>query len=181
LNKQIAALLFSAMLLAACAHPSTKATQPAATMQPAASRAAGEPSVYPNGIVAPASYAAGIRAGIYGDYSSADCCFLAGHSLLVLDNRPGARLAVFTFFVPNLKPFLKGEERVSIAFDGVPSGTFPLALGEQNVTAAIPAQVRGTRHLIASLRMSIAFVPKRIGLNGDVRELSVVLTKVGYI
>jgi hypothetical protein len=162
-------------MLAACshAHPHAIASPPAAP--------AGPPSVYPAGIVAPASFPAAVRAGIYPASSAAQCCFLAGRTLLVLDNPANARRVVFTFYVPGVKPFLKQKEHVSIALDGVHAATVALALGEQNVTVAIPASVRATRHLIAGLRMSVSFVPKQIGLNADVRELSVVLLKVGYI
>lgn len=162
-------------MLTACSHAHSRATA-----TPTADHA-GSLSVYPPGIVPPANFSAAVRAGIYPAATAAQCCFLAARSWVVLDNAPSARLVVFTFYVPTVKPLLKQKERASIAFDGVHAATLQLALGPQNVTVAIPANVRGTRHLIAALRMSISFVPKQIGLNDDVRKLSVVLLKVGYI
>ena len=159
------------MLLAACSH----------AKQPVAVASVAPLSSYPPGIVPPADYAGALRAGIYPSDAPGQCCFLAGRSLLVLDNPTGAQLAVFTFYVPSLRPLQQHPERVFVTFDGLHAGSAQLVPGLQNVTFTIPKPVRKTRHLVAGLTMSVHYVPKKIGLNPDTRDLSVVLTKVGYI
>ena len=115
--------------------------------------------------------------------STADqCCFLAGHALLTLDVTPNAQLAVFKFFVPSVKPLLAAKERVTLTLNGVPSGTpADLTPGTHDVIFTIPTSLRGKHRLTAALAMSIVWVPKKIGLNADERELSVMLLRVGYI
>jgi hypothetical protein len=169
----IAALAFC--LLAACAHGE-------AANSAAAGSASAAPLFYPPGVLPPGDWQAQTRDGIYSADTAAQCCFLAGRSLLTLDVAPNAQLAVFKFFVPSVKPFLAGKERVTLALNGIPAGTpADLTPGIHDVIFTIPASLRGKRRLAASLAMSVVWVPKRIGLNADERELSVMLLRVGYI
>jgi hypothetical protein len=138
--------------------------------------------MYPAGIVSPANRAAAVRAGIYPADAPGQCCFLTGQSLLALDNPTGAQTAIFSFFVPSVKPLMQSKpERVTIELDGIKAGAFDLAPGAHDVTLSIPTALRRERRIVASLTMSIAWVPAKAGVNGDTRELSVMLLKVGYI
>jgi hypothetical protein len=144
--------------------------------------AASPPAIYPAGIVAPANWASGVREGIYSSDAPKTCCFLAGHAQLTLDNPPGSRAATFTFYVPDVEPLRGQAERVTVRFNGLSAGpAVGLATGMQDVTFAIPQSLRHTRSITASLEMSVKWVPKRIGLNADQRELSVMLIRVSYI
>lgn len=160
-----------AVLLPACSHGSGAQT----------AAGPGGSAVYPAGIVVPADYATGARAGIYSSDEPKTCCFLAGSSQLTLDNPSGAQFAVFTFYVPSVVP-LKDGETVRARFEGRPAGApAHLSLGMQDVTFPIPPALRDRRHITVSLNMSVKWVPKKIGLNADLRELSVMLVRVGYI
>ena len=142
----------------------------------------GGANVYPPGIVAPAGYADALHEGIYASDAPKTCCFLAGSALLTLDNPAGAQLAVFTFYVPSVAPLQKNAERVHVSFNGRPAGAPALlSPGMQDVSFPIPPALRGLRHLTAALNMSVKWVPKKIGLNEDRRELSVMLVRIGYI
>lgn len=159
---------------AACAHDRA---QNASDESSAAGAA-----VYPPGIVAPADYGSALHEGIYGSDAPKTCCFLAGSALLTLDNPAGAQLAVFTFYVPSVAPLQKDGERVHVSFNGRAAG--PPALlspGMQDVSFSIPPTLRDRRRLTAALNMSVKWVPKKIGLNEDRRELSVMLVRIGYI
>ncbi len=161
-----------ALALASCAH----ASQTAQTASPA-------PSIfYPPGIVPPADSVAQKRSGIYPGATARECCFLAGRSLFTLDNPAGSVRVVFTFYVPSVKPLTAKPERVALALNGVSAGP-PAVLhpGLQEVIFAVPPALRGRARLGAALTMSTVWIPQRIGLNDDVRELSVVLVKAGYI
>ena len=167
------ALAFTlAATTAACAHD--RAQQDASS--------AGGATVYPPGIVAPAGYADALHEGIYASDAPKTCCFLAGSALLTLDNPAGAQLAVFTFYVPSVAPLQKNGERVHVSFNGRAAGP-PVLLspGMQDVSFPILPALRGLRHLTAALNMSVKWVPKKIGLNQDRRELSVMLVRIGYI
>ena len=171
--------IFTALLAlavsAGCSHGSAK--RPNESPSPTASPA----RTYPAGIVPPANPRAALRAGIYPADPSGQCCFLAGRSLLTLNNPRDSQLVIFTFYVPSVRPFLNGPERVGVTFDGAAAGSALLAPGEHNATFAIPKSVRNTAHLVATLTMSTTYVPQKLGINGDVRELSILLLKVGYI
>ncbi len=145
-------------------------------------RARAGATVYPPGIVAPAGYADALHEGIYASDAPKTCCFLAGSALLTLDNPAGAQLAVFTFYVPSVAPLQKNAERVHVSFNGRAAGAPALlSPGMQDVSFPIPPALRGLRHLTAALNMSVKWVPKKIGLNEDRRELSVMLVRIGYI
>ena len=147
-----------------------------------ASGSSGATLFYPTGTVPPENWKAQRESGIYPADTAKDCCFLAGQAHMTLDNPQGAQRAVFSFYVPAVKPLTERPESVSVAFDGVSSGApAPLTTGAQDVLVNIPASVRDRAHLTATLTMSYAWVPKDVGLNGDTRHLSVILTKVGYI
>ncbi len=172
-----AAVLGAVALLAACSHD-----QRATTADGTAGSSASQTAIYPVGIVPPPDWVSSKRAGIYSGETPTTCCFLAGTSTLVLDNPPGSQLAVFTFYVPSVDPLLKKPERVTVRFNGKPAAApARLAPGMQDVSFPIPASLRQTRHLVASLEMSVRWVPKKIGLNDDLRELSIMLIRVGYI
>lgn len=166
------ALLLGVFVLAGCAHDRNQNS--AAT--------AGGPAVYPAGIVAPADYVSGVRTGIYSSDDPKTCCFLAGNAQLTLDNPAGAQLAVFTFYVPSVAPLLKNAEVVRMRFDGRPAGApAHLSPGMQDVTIPIPPPLRSRVRIAATVNMSVTWVPKKIGLNDDLRQLSVMLIRVGYI
>jgi hypothetical protein len=143
--------------------------------------AASPTAIYPAGIVAPANWASGVRAGIYSSDAPKTCCFLAGHVRLSLDNPPGSHSATFTFYVPDVQPLRGQAERVTVSFNGESAGApVRLATGMQDVTFTIPQSLRQQRNITASLDMSVKWVPKNIGLNADERELSVMLIRVSY-
>jgi len=167
------ALLLVVLALAACAHGRDQTSQ---------SATAAGPAIYPAGIVAPADYVSGVRTGIYSSDEPKTCCFLAGNSQLTLDNPAGAQLAVFTFYVPSVAPLLKNGEVVRMRFDGRSAGApAHLSPGMQDVTISIPPALHSHPRIAATLHMSVTWVPKKIGLNDDLRELSVMLIRVGYI
>jgi hypothetical protein len=141
----------------------------------------GAPLFYPPGIEPPGDWTAQQHDGIYSSDTAAQCCFLAGRARLTLDNPPGSQLAVFKFFVPTVKPLAAGE-RVTVTVNGIQAGTPALLpAGMHDVIFTIPPSLRGKTHLTASLAMSVVWTPKRIGLNADERELSIMLLRVGYI
>jgi len=137
--------------------------------------------VFPAGIVAPSDWASAVRAGIYPSDSAKTCCFLSGEARLTLDNPIGSQVAVFTFYTPSVTPLRSGE-RIRFTFEGLTVGNpVELGAGMQDVTLSIPPSLRQRTHLIARLDMSVQWVPKRIGLNDDLRKLSVILIRVVYL
>jgi hypothetical protein len=179
MKRAIAALLCVATL-AGCTHAQRAPAEQASADQSSASPL---PALsYPAGVLPPGDYATQMADGIYASQTPAQCCFLGPKARFTLDNPPGAQLAVFTFYVPAVKPFAKQRERVSVAFNGITAGVpAELTTGIHEVIFTIPAALRQRRHLTASLAMSIAWVPQKIGLNADIRELSIMLLKVCYI
>ena len=170
--KRLFASLLCLALVAGCAraHPEN-----GASASPAA------PLFFPPGIEPPGDWHGQQHDGVYSSDAAAQCCFLAGRARLTLDNPPGAQLAVFKFYVPDVKP-LAGGELVKATFNGIAAGTPALLpAGVHDVIFTIPPSLRSKPHLSASLVMSVKWVPKKIGQNSDERELSIMLLRVGYI
>ncbi len=136
---------------------------------------------YPPGIVPPKSWAAGARQGLYLDTAPDLCCFLSGSSSLVLEKPAGAREVVFTFDVPHTVPFAGRPERVAVSFNGVAAGP-PVTLnaGVHEVRFALAPPLAKSARITATMRMSVAYVPKQIGMNDDTRLLSIKLLRVNY-
>ncbi|MHB1551268.1 MAG: hypothetical protein ACYCX6_08780 [Vulcanimicrobiaceae bacterium] len=139
------------------------------------------PLFYPPGIIAPADPAAAVREGLYPGQTQAQCCFLSAAASLSLDKAATATSATFEFYVPDVPPFADAPEIVIIAFNGVRAGA-PVALapGLHDVHLALPSRFAGARAVTAALRMSVSYVPREIGLNGDARRLSIMLLRVRY-
>ncbi|HTU83871.1 MAG TPA: hypothetical protein VMF61_17235 [Candidatus Acidoferrales bacterium] len=137
-------------------------------------------SIYPSGVDPFDSDAVAAAHGLYPDTAAASCCFLARRASFTLRKPAGARTAVFTFYVPDFAPFARARQRVTFRFDGMPAGSAEVPVGAHDVPVAFPPSLVAKSAVTASLAMSIAFVPNRIGVSDDDRTLSVVLTQVAY-
>jgi hypothetical protein len=137
---------------------------------------------YPPGVTPPVSWAASARDGLYLEEDSSQCCFLNGKPTFTLDKPAGAKAVVFTFDVPHTLPFTSVSERVEVYFDGrLASPAIALTAGVHRTIVAIPPLLRKSPHLTVTLHMSIAYVPKALGMNDDQRSLSIKLRRVDYV
>jgi len=135
---------------------------------------------YPPGIAAPRGEADAQRRGIYLETTHETCCFLSGSPTLDLRKPAGAAVVVFSFFVPATQPFSHRPERVSVFFNGVPAGKAALASGAHELRFRLaPFLAKGSR-LTATMRMSVSYIPKELGMNDDTRRLSIKLLRVAY-
>jgi hypothetical protein len=135
---------------------------------------------FPPGIVAFENATAAVQAGIYPGHEKA-CCFLAPSARLMLDKPAGAIQATFNFYVPKMEPN-SDEQIVTVAAAGQSaSGSMKGNAGNRIVvTLALPPSYRSKTEVPVTISASKSFVPSKIGLNGDSRNLSVILTKVSY-
>lgn len=136
---------------------------------------------YPPGIAAPRGEADAQRRGIYLETSSAACCFLGEDAELELRKPPGYSVIVFSFLVPATPPFARAPEIVSVRFDGIPAGSASLSPGTRDVRFRLTPAMAKRGRIAASMHMSVSYVPKAIGMNGDTRRLSVKLLRVVYL
>jgi hypothetical protein len=135
---------------------------------------------YPKGILPFPNQVSAVAHGLYPEDTSQACCFLAQTARLRLAKPIGARVATFTFYVPHFPPFVSAPERITMAFDGIPAGEAELRIGVRDASFTFPPQLVGKSNVEAVMTMSIAYVPKEIGINGDPRRLSVILKEVDY-
>lgn len=135
---------------------------------------------FPRGIVAFGNATSAVHAGIYPGNEKA-CCFLAPRARLILDKPAGAVQATFHFYVPKME-LNRDKQVVTVAaagqtasgsIDGDPTGRIV-------VTLALPADYRTKTSVPVTIAASNSFVPSKLGLNPDTRDLSVVLIKVDY-
>lgn len=135
---------------------------------------------YPPGIAAPRGEADAQRRGVYLETAPAACCFLGADAAFELRKPAGDSTIVFSFLVPATAPFAHAPEIVNVLFEGVPAGSAPLSPGVHDVRFRLsPAMAKRTR-ITSSMHMSISYVPKQIGMNGDTRRLSIKLLRVSY-
>lgn len=155
-------------------------TKPAARISTAANASVMPDTVYPAGIKAPINTAIGQKMGIYAGDTATGCCFLSDHAALQLEPPARARFAVFNFYVPDHKPFDKMPERVVVSINAGAAHSYSITPGTQSVSVPLPSAERSKEKTIAKLRMTPSYVPKALGINDDIRLLSIMLTKVTY-
>ncbi len=157
-------------LLAACASPSTNGSRPSAA-SPA----------YPDGIMPFKSGAAAVSAGLYPDYTGKTCCFLGPRAKLILKKPAGKLTATLRFYVPKVAPYATGEAITVTAAGKSARGSISNGGSRWiDVTLSLPGQYKAKTAVPVEIVSSKSFVPSRLGMNGDTRDLSVVLTKVDY-
>ncbi|HET9392518.1 MAG TPA: hypothetical protein VFO29_03175 [Candidatus Rubrimentiphilum sp.] len=136
---------------------------------------------YPPGVIPPASAAEGARQGLYLDTAPDLCCFLNGSPSLQLRRPLRAGVVVFTFEVPHTAPFADQPERVQMFFNNISAGPpVTLTAGIHEVSFRLTRSLARSAQLTATMRMSVAYVPKQIGMNDDTRQLSIKLLRVDY-
>ncbi|MBV8726436.1 MAG: hypothetical protein JO233_01515 [Candidatus Eremiobacteraeota bacterium] len=136
---------------------------------------------YPIGIATPRTLAQARAAGIYSETAQNRCCFLAKIATLGLQKPTTATRVIMSFYVPQVPP-LRGGELVHATFAGSSLvQTARITRSSTEVNFAIPPTLRAKKNLTMTLRMGAAFVPKVIGENGDVREISVMLIRVRVV
>ncbi|HZZ00682.1 MAG TPA: hypothetical protein VFE36_14025 [Candidatus Baltobacteraceae bacterium] len=137
---------------------------------------------FPIGVAPPTNWQEQQRSGVWSADTRASCCFLAKRAAVHLTNPAGAQMVAFDIFVPSYGPLTSKPVTLTCAFNGVTAGPpVRLTLGKQTVTFAVPAALRNTPNLTATLESSVTWVPAHVGLGKDRRELSVMLQRVGYI
>lgn len=158
------------VLGAACAPATTtSSTEPAATSP-----------VYPRGIVrfkdAPSAESAGLYAG-----NSRNCCFMGKHTKVLLDKPAGRLRATFTFYVPKVEPYASGES-ITVTAGGKSASGSTNENGARwiTLTLALPDQYKAQTTVPVEIVASKSFVPKKLGINGDPRDLSVEFARVEY-
>jgi hypothetical protein len=156
-------------LLAACSSPSTSGSQ----------TSAGTSAVYPDGIVPFKTRGDAVRAGLYPSNATAGCCFLGPRASVRLAKPAGKVAATLHFYVPKVAPYAGGESVTVTAAgkkaSGINAGTRWIA-----VTLTLPNQLKNATSVPVEIVSSKSFVPSKLGMNGDTRELSVVLSKVDF-
>ncbi|HKE38157.1 MAG TPA: hypothetical protein VKB39_12020 [Candidatus Baltobacteraceae bacterium] len=163
----------------------TKAYDPQTTAAASQTTAAATPTPvpafsYPGGLVLPRDETVAQKRGVYPAAGGETCCFLAKSATIVLAKPAGATTAIFSFFVPDFSPFANAPERVAMTFEGIAVRPVDVPKGMHEVAVALPRSLASKASVNAFLDMTIAYVPADVGINGDTRTLSIVLTQVRY-
>lgn len=121
------------------------------------------------------------KSGIYAAPSQDGCCFLNKTATFILRKPPQAKSVLLNVYVSNNDYLRTHGQLVSAFFNGVSAGR-PVAahLGGQVLEFAIPAKLARQNTLNTKLVMSTSYVPKDLGINGDVRTLSLILVGVTF-
>jgi hypothetical protein len=115
--------------------------------------------------------------GVYPASANDDtCCWLNGNAHFFMPAQPGATSLTIQVYVPPVGPLATNPGTVSILdAHGKPVATKGLKNGIQTLTLALAPKSTAGGLVSIRLKTSTAFVPKDLGLNGDIRRLSVVL------
>ena len=133
--------------------------------------------VYPPGVLAFKNVASATKAGLYPSTSMRTCCFLKKRAVIVLDKPAGSRTALFRFFVPKQ---LKDGNSIAVFVGGVTGTGYGAAGKWVEVSIAFPARFIGRSNVPVRIIAKSTFNPAQVGLNGDTRDLSVILQKVEF-
>lgn len=185
MNRRPASIIYVALLLILAAaayyfvHHHLK--RAAVTEQvPTAAPASVGGFAYPAGLQPPRDAETARRNGVYPADGGESCCFLAKTASVVLAKAPGESTAIFTFYVPDVSVFASAPERINMTFDGIAMRPVDVPKGMHDVPVTLPASLISKATVNAFIDMEITYVPAAIGINGDPRTLSAVLTQVRY-
>lgn len=136
-------------------------------------------AVYPPGIQAFKNPTAAFNAGLYISYATRDCCFIKQHAHLMFDKPAGARFATLYFFTPNAAPYKTGQ-KVTVSVPGATATGTGVGGKWVTVSLALPPAYISKTMVPVEIATTKAFNPAKLGINGDSRELSVVLRRVDF-
>lgn len=159
-------------ILSACSQTSVEHANSSATP--------GAVWVYPAGVTPPINPDIGAAHGVYAS-QGANCCFLAQTASFEAIKPLAAKTAEFALWVPDIPYIHRHGQTISAEFDGVGAGP-PVQLhpGAQTISFALPKAVARDGKVHIRLNMSTSYVPKALGMNGDIRRLSLILVSVGF-
>jgi hypothetical protein len=136
--------------------------------------------ILPPGIVPFENATSAVIAGVY-PVTHGTCCFLAPKAHVTLDKPAGSLQVTFNFYTPKIGSYYDGE---TVTVDaGGKSASGALKKGPRRwivVSMALPPKYRYQTSVPVTITASKTVVPKKIGVNGDTRNLGVILTKVEY-
>jgi len=158
-------------LSAACGAPSATSTSQGTESAAVA--------VYPAGVKEFKNSTVADKAGIYTSSSMHNCCFIKQRASLTLDKPAGARVATLQFFVPDVAPFKSGQT-ITVSTAGASATGSGVAGKWIAVSLAVPQQYIARTAVPIEIVAAKSFKPAKLGINGDTRDLSVVLYRVDY-
>jgi hypothetical protein len=181
------AIVVAAMLLSACYNgdadsPDTSrgAQATAAAAAPAAVQAVSVPATplpmsYPDGVVvAPSGPDA--ASGVFPEPAGNPCCWLSAKAHFAVSAKKGSKALRLAVYVVDVAGLATGQSVSLVDAKGKTIAERLVHLGPQSVTFPVPSPgAHGTVEV--TLVMGKSVVPKDAGLNGDVRRLSVMLSK----
>ena len=177
LLQRAAHALTASAILAGCANGDTGGAQASATPTPA------QRAAYPEGVIADEAALSHTR-GVYGVLPGVAerCCWLAAGADFDSYAEPGAaslRLSVIQPAVPELR---HRPQKISVlGNDGRVMAVRAIAAGSHDVVVPLTSQRGPHGRVTVHVRLAVSFVPSELHTSGDVRRLSLILTKVASV
>lgn len=169
-NRMVATGLLA--IVAACSSPSGGSH--ASDDQPAMA------AVYPPGIQTFKNPGAAANAGLYTSSSMRACCYIKQRATLTLDKPAGAQVATLYFFVPDATPFKTGQS-VTVSVGGRSATASSVAGRPIVISISLPSRFVSATAVPIKIVAAKSINPKKLGINNDTRDLSVLLKKVEYL
>jgi hypothetical protein len=124
--------------------------------------------------------------GLYLSQSAADavsCCWLAPKAQIVLAKKMPAKRIIITVYLPENSVFVANPQQVTIRFpNGQMQTRSGLQPGMRTASFDVPPKYQTfTGDLPVSLTMKVFFVPAKLHINADTRQLSMVLRSVAFL
>lgn len=131
----------------------------------------------PSGVVTPKP-AVGSYSGIFKARGAEQCCWLSESASFQVDVPPKAKGLTVTVVLPSLDVYRRRPQGLTVRVNnGRPVVFSNLAIGQSELRVPLSTVAR-ERIVTVQLRPAYAFVPKREGINGDTRLLSLYLSDV---
>jgi hypothetical protein len=110
------------------------------------------------------------------------CCWIGDDAQFAISVGEGPRTIALNLYLPALGPTAMLPSQVSIVIgNGRYIGTYHIRIGEQTIAIHIPNGAARSGIVRLRLRADRSFTPKALGLNGDVRRLSIILLRAEVI
>jgi hypothetical protein len=137
-------------------------------------------AVYPPGIKEFKSAGAAFNAGLYTSTSMRGCCFIKQRAVLTLEKTAGAQVATLYFFVPNVPPYKTGQS-VTVSVGGRSATASSMPGKPVVISLALPPRFIPETEVPVVIVTTKSFIPQKLGINEDRRDISVILKKVEYL
>jgi hypothetical protein len=98
----------------------------------------------------------------------------------MLSDQPGSHAIVLALYVPHVKPYSQAGAILDFKIGSAATHHFILAAGKHTISLELAQPDRKQSTIELRMRSANAYIPRQLGINQDIRLLSVMLLSATY-